>query len=106
MTRKEFYNEIKKKIIEIGNHIDHKNKTGRKIIDECIVLIAKAEEKEKTTNRKQGAYKATETRIKRAKEKIKNAIKQLKEKEQNITAYKVAKEAKISYNTAKKYINN
>ncbi len=50
------------------------------------------------------AKKATAIRQKRTKEKIQNAINLLKMQGEEITAYKIAKEAGVSYNTAKKYL--
>jgi len=51
------------------------------------------------------AKKATEIRVKRTKEKINNAINLLNLENKEITPYSVAKTAGISYNTAKKYLN-
>lgn len=47
--------------------------------------------------------KATETRTKKAKEKIFNAINLLRIENKNITAYAIAKKSECSYNTVKKY---
>ena len=49
---------------------------------------------------------ATEARIKRTKEKIVNAINILRMENKEITPYQVAKEAEVSYNTAKKYLKS
>ena len=48
--------------------------------------------------------KATKAKIEKSKEKIRNAINLLKMEGKEITAYAVAKTAGISYNTAKKYL--
>jgi len=50
------------------------------------------------------AKKATAIRQARAKEKIQNAINLLKLEGKEITAYSVAKTAGVSYNTARKYL--
>ena len=50
------------------------------------------------------AKKASEIKSKRAKEKVINAVNLLRLQGEEITAYKVAKTAGISYNTAKKYL--
>ena len=47
---------------------------------------------------------ATATRTANAKAKIQNAINTLKLYDKKITAYQVAKESGVSYNTAKKYL--
>ena len=52
----------------------------------------------------ESAHRATAIRQARAKEKIQNAINLLKMQGEEITAYRVAKEAGVSYNTAKKYL--
>jgi hypothetical protein len=50
------------------------------------------------------AEKATEARTKKAKAKIQNAINILNLENRKITHYSIAQEAKVSYNTVKKYI--
>ena len=52
----------------------------------------------------ESAHRATAIRQQRAKEKIQNAINLLKIQGEEITAYRVAKIAGVSYNTAKKYL--
>ena len=52
----------------------------------------------------ESAKKATAIRVKRTKEKIDNAVNLLRFQGKEITPYAVAKEAEISYNTAKKYL--
>ena len=51
------------------------------------------------------AKRAAKIKAERAKEKINNAINLLKSQKEEITIYKVAKTAKVSYNTAKKYLS-
>ncbi len=52
------------------------------------------------------AKKASEIKANRAKEKVTNAVNLLRLQGEEITAYKVAKVAGTSYNTAKKYFKN
>ena len=52
----------------------------------------------------ESAKKASEIKAKRAKEKVTNAVNLLRLQGEEITPYKVAKTAQISYNTAKKYL--
>jgi len=52
----------------------------------------------------ESAHRATAIRQQRAKEKIQNAINLLKLEGKEITAYSVAKTAGVSYNTARKYL--
>ena len=49
------------------------------------------------------AKKATNAKINRTREKIQNAINLLKLQGEEINPYRIAKTAKISYNTARKY---
>ena len=56
-----------------------------------------------TTKKRTSTYKANDTKVLKSKEAINKAIKQLKENNGTITAYRIAKVAKISYNTVKKY---
>ena len=51
------------------------------------------------------AYKATEARTAKAKEKIQNAINILRMENKKITHYSIAKTAEVSYLTVKKYIS-
>ena len=53
----------------------------------------------------ESAKRASKIKAKKAKEKINNAINLLKSQKEEITIYKVAKTAKVSYNTAKKYLS-
>ena len=53
----------------------------------------------------ESAHRATQIRQERVKEKIQNAINLLKMEGKEITAYRVAKEAGVSYNTARKYLS-
>jgi len=51
------------------------------------------------------AEQATAARTKKAKEKIQNAVNILRMENKKITYYSVAKTAKVSYSTVKKYIS-
>ena len=53
----------------------------------------------------ESAKKASEIKANTAKEKVINAVNLLRLQGEEITPYKVAKTAGISYNTAKKYLN-
>ncbi len=57
-----------------------------------------------SSKKRDAAAAATKIRQQRVKEKIQNAINLLKMQGEEITAYKIAKEAGVSYNTAKKYL--
>jgi len=54
--------------------------------------------------KQEAAAKATKTRQEIAKRKIQDAINLLRLEGEEITAYKVAKKAGVSYNTVKKYL--
>jgi beta-phosphoglucomutase-like phosphatase (HAD superfamily) len=62
------------------------------------------ENQQRDISEKQRAVKkATATRSVKAKEKIENAINVLRLENKDITVYAVAKAAKVSYNTSRKY---
>lgn len=71
-------------------------------------LTEKGEERAKISpiseKKVKSAKRAAEIKAKRAEKKVLEAIKILENQGEKITAYKVAKMAKISYNTAKKYL--
>jgi len=52
----------------------------------------------------ESARRASKIKADKTREKVENAIRLLKLQGENITAYKVSKIAKVSYNTAKKYL--
>jgi len=54
----------------------------------------------------ESAKRAAATKSNKAKEKIINAVNLLRLQGEEITAYKVAKTAGVSFNTAKKYLKN
>ena len=53
----------------------------------------------------ESAKRASQIKANKAKEKVINAVNLLRLQGEEITSYKVAKTAGISYNTAKKYLN-
>jgi len=53
----------------------------------------------------ESAKRASQIKANKAKEKVINAVNLLRLQGEEITPYKVAKTAGISYNTAKKYLN-
>lgn len=57
----------------------------------------------KTKKKTNATKKATKIRQNTAKEKIMNAVNMMRLFDKKITVYSVAKEAKVSYNTASKY---
>jgi len=59
---------------------------------------------ERTKTKRTATKQATQAKVKKVKEKINNAIQMLKFMQKDITPYAIAKEAGISYNTAKKYL--
>ncbi len=69
------------------------------------LLLQKIEDYGKSDARADGIAKARDARTDKTKEKIQNAINLLRIEAKEITAYQVAKVAGISYNTAKKYLN-
>ena len=88
----------------ISNEIKAMNERELKGIDNLITELEKEQQQAKTEKRKRAAAKATETRQKKAKEKIQNAINLLRLQGEEINPYRIAKTAKISYNTARKYL--
>jgi response regulator of citrate/malate metabolism len=95
MTKKEFLKQLEKLL----------TKEELKNREDIFILIGKYENSSKTTGRQNAAYTATEARSKKVKEKIQNAINLLRMQGKEITAYAVAKEAGISFVTARKYLN-
>ena len=78
-----------------------KRKAKKDVINNFIK--SKEDYLERTKTKRTATKKATEEKIKRVREKIDNAIQILKFMQKDITIYQVAKEAGISFNTAKKY---
>ena len=68
--------------------------------------IINPKEIERSVKKSMAAEDATQFRQKKAKEKIQNAINYLKMSDKKITAYSIAKEGGVSYNTARKYIKD
>ena len=78
-----------------------KRKAKKNVINNFIQ--AQEDYLKRTANKRTATAKATEQKVKRVKEKINNAIQLLKFMQKKVTPYTIAKEAGISYNTAKKY---
>jgi Fic family protein len=70
-----------------------------KLITKGKVIISDEE-----SNKRKNAKKATVAKVNKTKEKIQNAINLLKLQGEEINPYRIAKIAKISYNTARKYL--
>ena len=96
MTKKEFLKQLE----ELLREEDNLKNRGK-----IFKLIGWYENSSKTRGRQNAAYAATEARSKKAKEKIQNAINLLRMQNKELTAYAVAKEAGISFVTARKYLN-
>ena len=74
-------------------------------LQEALKVLEKYSYKAPPSPKKtESAHRATAIRQARTKEKIQNAINLLKMQGEDITAYRVAKTAQVSYNTAKKYL--
>ena len=106
-TKKEIINEVE----AIRELIEHNDLT------DCIKLVSNIDARlelllEKivgygiSKGRKEGINKARQARTAKTKEKVQNAINLLRIENKEITAYKVAKVADISFNTAKKYLKD
>jgi len=77
-----------------------------KDLKEALKVIERYGMKAQSTEKqKRAAEYATKIRQERVKRKIQDAVNILRLQGEEITAYKVAKVAGISYNTAKKYLN-
>ena len=71
----------------------------------ALEIIEKYSSKIEPSNKKiESAKRASKIKAEKAKEKIISAINLLRLQGEKITAYKVAKTARVSYNTAKKYL--
>ena len=97
--------------IQIGNYtitIEKKaleDNSLPKDVQEALDVLAKYGYTPPPSKRKQeSAKRAREALQAKTKEKIQNAINLLKLEGKEITPYRVAKEAGVSYNTAKKYL--
>ena len=56
-----------------------------------------------STTKRNATAKANDIRVRKARRKVETAINLLRVENREITVYSVSKEAKVSYNTAKKY---
>ena len=74
-------------------------------LQEALKVLEKYSYKAPPSQKKiESAHRATAIRQQRTKEKIQNAINLLKLEGKEVTAYAVAKTAGVSYNTARKYL--
>jgi len=119
MTKKEKVQELKeivkrKKafIRKYKNDDEISEKLKSEIIKDFYQEIAELEElinffeqSGKTEKRTEASKKATDTRSKKAKEKIQNAINLLRMEGKEITAYSISKVSGVHYNTVKKYLD-
>ena len=96
MTKKEFLSKLEELL----------RKEHLKDAESIYRLMGYYKNSSKTSGRQNAAYSATEARSKKAKEKINNAINLLRLQGKEITPYAVAKEAGVSFVTARKYLNS
>ena len=89
---------IQKKALKNNENLPNDLKWAFEIIEKYGAKLPVSEKK------KESARKASQIKAQKAKEKIINAVNLFKLKGEEITAYKVAKVAGVSYNTAKKYL--
>jgi Fic family protein len=94
----EYKISIEKKALKEKNEMPQDLKWALEIIEKYGAKIPPSEKKVESAKR------ASKIKANRAKEKVINAVTILKLQGEHITAYKVAKTAGISYNTAKKYL--
>jgi len=85
------------------NEEEVRNLKNNVVLHSLILKIEKEENKEISNKKIKAIDKARNERTKIVKKKIETAINQLRMYQKKITVYSVAKEAGISFNTAKKY---
>jgi len=71
----------------------------------AINIIIEAGEIVENESKVNNANKAAKAKQAQAQEKVRNAVNLLRLQGEEVNAYRVAKLAKISYNTARKYVN-
>ena len=86
---------------EVQNIIDLLCKDEK--YEELIIKLETQLKKEPSLKLTNAPKKATQTRVNQAKEKIINAVNMMRLEQKKINLNSVAKEAKVSYNTVKKY---
>ena len=88
--------------------VDKLNEDERELYFAVSKLITKGKViiSDEERNRRKNAKKATTAKVNKTIEKIQNAINLLKLQGEEINPYKIAKTAKISYNTARKYFKS
>ena len=89
-------NKLLEKVDKLGE-----NEPVREALENLLKNAEVIENKKKAENTK----KATEIKKLKAKEKVQNAVNLLRLQGEEVNAYRVAKIAGISYNTARKYLN-
>jgi len=91
---------IEKKALKEKEELPQDLKWALEIIQKYGAKVPPSEKKVESAKR------ASEIKATRAKEKVTNAVNLLRLQGEEITPYKVAKVAGISYNTAKKYLKS
>jgi len=76
---------------------------GIEILERLYQEIHKVYSTPISKSKRNATIKANDIRVKKARRKIETAINLLRLENRDITIYSVSKEAKVSYNTAKKY---
>ena len=99
---KSFNNAAFRKKLKNGQTVKDYIRTERKSLKRLLEHIKTAG---KTEKRASGASIARNALQKKTKDKVQNAINGLIFENKPITPYQVSKYAQISYNTAKKYLN-
>jgi len=111
----DFLKEIKMRFEVFGYVIDIEKKAlnekdGGKMPNDlrwALEIIKKYGVKAPVSEKKrESAKRAAELKARTAKEKVTNAVNLLRLQGEEITPYKVAKTAEVSYNTAKKYLKS
>ena len=74
------------------------------MFNEIKEMISNPKKISRSVNKQIAATTATEARTKQAKQKIENAMNLLRLENKKLTYYSIAKTAKVSYQTVKKYI--
>ena len=107
ITKKEIITEVEsiRELIKNDDLMNCANLFG-KIDARLELLLEKIAGYGISAGRKEGINKARQARQAKTKEKVQNAINLLRIENKEITAYKVAKVADISFNTAKKYLKD
>jgi Fic family protein len=76
----------------------------KELVSAINKLVTKGKVLNYNSNKLINAKKASKAKMNKTKEKIQNAINLLRLQGEEINPYRIAKTAKISYNTARKYL--